>query len=92
MKSFRALYGYNYGHNGWIGDIWSIVCNDITYTKATVSPSQPGVGRKDYNAWIAVSKTVSVETGHCSCPAGMLGHVATYLPLFMLLPERDPIV
>ena len=70
MKSFRALYGYNYVQNGWMGDIWSIECNDITYIKATVSPSQPGVGRKDYNAWIAVSKYLSVETGHCSCPAG----------------------
>jgi hypothetical protein len=70
MKSFRALYGYNYVQNGWMGDIWSIECNDITYIKATVSPSQPGVGRMDYNAWIAVSKYLSVETGHCSCPAG----------------------
>ncbi|XP_052762123.1 uncharacterized protein LOC128204758 [Mya arenaria] len=70
MKSFRSLYGYNYVQNGWMGDMWSIECEGMTYIKAKISPSQPGVGRKDYNSWIAVSSENTVETGHCSCPAG----------------------
>ncbi|XP_052806740.1 uncharacterized protein LOC128235999 [Mya arenaria] len=70
MKSFRSLYGYNYVQNGWMGDMWSIKCEGMTYIKAKISPSQPGVGRKDYNSWIAVSSENTVETGHCSCPAG----------------------
>ncbi|XP_052784433.1 uncharacterized protein LOC128220191 [Mya arenaria] len=70
MKSFRSLYGYNYVQNGWMGDMWSIEYEGMTYIKAKISPSQPGVGRKDYNSWIAVSSENTVETGHCTCPAG----------------------
>ncbi|XP_060586523.1 uncharacterized protein LOC132742209 [Ruditapes philippinarum] len=70
MKSFRSLYGYNYVQNGWMGDIWSLNYDGETYLKAKISPSQPGVGRKDYDTWILVKADSSVETGHCSCPAG----------------------
>lgn len=69
MKSFRSLYGYNYVQNGWMGDIYSVATGDISFIKATVSPSQPGVGRKDYNTWIAV-RNDTIETALCSCPAG----------------------
>jgi len=37
--------------------------------KAAVSPSQPGVGRVDYSAWLAISDG-SILTAYCSCPAG----------------------
>lgn len=39
------------------------------YLKALVSPSQPGVGRVDYHAWLAVSET-SILTVYCTCPTG----------------------
>ncbi|KAL3847995.1 hypothetical protein ACJMK2_018882 [Sinanodonta woodiana] len=42
----------------------------VKYIKAKISPSQSGIGRKDYNTWIAVSADCSIETGHCTCPAG----------------------
>jgi len=52
-----------------MGDIYSISTHTLTFLKATISPSQPGVGRKDYSTWIAV-KSDAVETAYCSCPAG----------------------
>ncbi|XP_060583020.1 uncharacterized protein LOC132739331 isoform X2 [Ruditapes philippinarum] len=72
MKSFRALYGYNYVQNGWMGDIYSLKVDNINFLKAVISPSQPGVGRRDYSTWVAVSGTedCKIETGLCSCPAG----------------------
>lgn len=70
MKSFRALFAYNYVQNGWLGDILSCTVDNIHYLKAKVSPSQPGVGRSDYSAWVAVAEDCSIITGHCTCPAG----------------------
>lgn len=35
-----------------------------------ISPSQPGVGRNDYDTWIAISNDSVILTGSCSCPAG----------------------
>ncbi|KAH3777174.1 uncharacterized protein LOC127844307 isoform X3 [Dreissena polymorpha] len=70
MKSFRALYGYNYVQNGWMGDIYSCTSNGVYFLKSTISPSQPGIGRNDYDAWVAVSSDSTVLTGHCTCPAG----------------------
>ncbi|XP_053390110.1 uncharacterized protein LOC128553029 isoform X2 [Mercenaria mercenaria] len=69
MKAFRSLYGKNYVESGWLGDMY--YCKDETrhFLKATVSPSQPGVGRTDYNVWVAVSDS-AIDTGYCTCPAG----------------------
>lgn len=70
MKSFRSLYAYNYVQNGWLGDILSYTSDNIHFLKAKVSPSQPGVGRADYMAWVAVDNDGAIITGHCTCPAG----------------------
>ncbi|XP_045185325.2 uncharacterized protein LOC123543310 isoform X2 [Mercenaria mercenaria] len=70
MKAFRALYGYNYVQNGWMGDIYSLNVDNVSFLRATISPSQPGVGRLDYKTWVAISEDCSVLTGHCMCPAG----------------------
>ena len=71
MKAFRAMYGYKYVENGWLGDIFDIMTNDgIYFLKANVSPSQPGVSRNDYKAWVAVSSELNIITAHCTCPAG----------------------
>ena len=70
MKAFRAMYGYNYVQNGWMGDIFCLKANEKNFLKATVSPSQPGVGRTDYNTWVAISNECTVITGYCTCPAG----------------------
>ena len=70
MKSFRSLYAYNYVQNGWLGNILSYKSDNVHYLKANVSPSQPGVGRSDYMAWLAVGADTSILTGHCTCPAG----------------------
>jgi len=44
VKAFRAMYGYNYVPNSWLGDIFNIMTRDgIYFLKANVSPSQPGV-------------------------------------------------
>lgn len=64
------MYAYNYVQNGWMGDIFSVKANDIDFLKATVSPSQPGVGRTDYLTWVAISCDCTVITGYCTCPAG----------------------
>ncbi|WAR25804.1 LOW QUALITY PROTEIN: hypothetical protein MAR_011508 [Mya arenaria] len=70
MKSFRSLYGYN-----------CTKCGPLI-VRAKISPSQPGVGRKDYNSWIAVSSENTVETGHCTCPAGnarSCSHISAFI-------------
>jgi len=65
------MYGYNYVENGWLGDIFDIMTSDgIYFLKTNVSPSQPGVGRNDYKAWVAVSSELNIITAHCTCPAG----------------------
>lgn len=69
MKSFLSLYAYNYVQNGWLGDILSCKIEKTHYLKAKVSPSQPGVGRSDYTAWVAVGEDCMILTGHCTCPA-----------------------
>ena len=48
----------------------SIEYQGTTFIKAKMSPSQPGIGRKDYSSWIAVSADATIITGHCTCPAG----------------------
>ena len=70
MKAFRAMYGYNYVQNGWMGDIYFSGSGELNYLKATVSPSQPGIGRSDYNVWVAITMDCTVLTAHCTCPAG----------------------
>ena len=70
MKAFRAMYAINYVQNGWLGDVYHAINDDIHFLKAKVSPSQPGVSRPDYDAWVAIDKSSTVLTGHCSCPAG----------------------
>ena len=70
MKSFRSLYAYNYVQNGWLGDILSCTIDGVHYLKAKVSPSQPGAGRADYSAWVAVGEDCTILTGYCTCPAG----------------------
>lgn len=70
MKAFRAMYANNYVQNGWLGDVYHAVTPDKHFLKAKVSPSQPGVGRADYDAWVAIDSKSTVLTGHCSCPAG----------------------
>ncbi|XP_052241252.1 uncharacterized protein LOC127851492 isoform X1 [Dreissena polymorpha] len=70
MKSFRSLYAYNYVQNGWLGDIMWSSHNNIQFLKAKVSPSQPGVGRADYMAWVAIADDSTILTGYCTCPAG----------------------
>ena len=54
MKSFRSLWGQNYVNSNWLGDIQNISIGQNVFLKATVSPSQPGVGRADYSAWILI--------------------------------------
>jgi len=70
LKAFRSLYGYNYVQNGWMGDIYYINYEKSHFLKSKISPSQPGVGRTDYNAWISAGDDGNVITGWCSCPAG----------------------
>ncbi|XP_046548190.1 uncharacterized protein LOC124258180 [Haliotis rubra] len=82
MKAFRATYAYNYVQNGWLGDIQSIVENEVHYLKACVSPSQPGASTVPYNAWIAARKDGTVLTACCTCPAGhgrSCSHVAAIM-------------
>lgn len=69
MKAFRSLYGKNYVESGWLGDIFYYKDGSRNFLKATVSPSQPGVGRSDYKVWVSVSDS-GIDTGYCSCPAG----------------------
>ena len=67
MKSFRSLWGQNYVNSNWLGYIQSISIGQNIFLKATVSPSQPGVGRADYSAWILIVP----DGDHCTCPAGL---------------------
>ncbi|KAH3725657.1 hypothetical protein DPMN_051506 [Dreissena polymorpha] len=48
MRAFRVLYGKNYVESGWLEDVWHCKEGDLHFMKATVSPSQPGVGRSEY--------------------------------------------
>ncbi|WAR11391.1 LOW QUALITY PROTEIN: hypothetical protein MAR_025571 [Mya arenaria] len=41
MKSFRSLYGYNYVQNGWIGDMWSIECEDMVFDRPSPFQLKP---------------------------------------------------
>jgi len=50
--------------SSWMGDMRSIEYQGTTFIKANISPSQPGIGRKDYSSWIAVSADATIITGH----------------------------
>lgn len=69
MRAFRSLYGKNYVDSKWLGDIYDCKVGELHFFKASVSPSQPGVGRADYKSWAVVSDS-GIVTGHCTCPAG----------------------
>lgn len=75
MKSFRSLWGQNYVNSRWLGDIQSINVGQNVFLKAKVSPSQPGVGRADYHAWILIASdgedSYKIENASCTCPAGL---------------------
>ena len=90
MKAFRSLYAKNYGESEWLGDIYDYKAEDAHYMKAAISPSQPGIGRCDYNVWVAVLDS-SVLTGNCSCPAGAgktCSHIAALLYAVILSWEH----
>ncbi|XP_052217200.1 uncharacterized protein LOC127835044 [Dreissena polymorpha] len=81
MRAFRALYGKNYVESGWLEDVRHCKEGDIHFLKATVSPSQPGVGRSEYQSWAALSDD-GIVTGQCTCPAGAgrsYSHIASVL-------------
>ena len=75
MKSFRSLWGQNYVKFNWLGDIQSISIGQNVFLKATVSPSQPGVWRADYSAWILIVpdgyNSYKIDNASCTYPAGL---------------------
>ena len=82
MKSFRSLWGQNYVNSNWLGYIQSISIGQNIFLKATVSPSQPGVGRADYSAWILIvpdeDNGYRIDNASCTCPAG-LGEACSHI-------------
>ena len=78
MRAFRALYAYNYVQNGWLGDVYHVKMDSITYVKACVSPSQPGIGKADYLPWVAFEDDGHIVTASCTCPAG-LGRACSHI-------------
>lgn len=78
MRAFRALYAYSYVQNGWFGDLYHFKVVSITFVKASVSPSQPGVGKADYLPWVAFEDNGHIVTGSCTCPAG-LGRACSHI-------------
>lgn len=69
--AFRALCAYNYVQNGWLGDLYHFKVDPITYVKASVFPSQPGVGKADYLPWVAFEDDGHIVTASCTCHAGL---------------------
>ena len=82
MKSFRSLCGQNYVNSNWLGDIQNISIGQNVFLKATVSPSQPGVGRADYSAWILIvpvgDNGYRIYNASCTCPAGFRESMWSY--------------
>lgn len=71
MRAFRTLCAYNYVQNGRLGDLYHFKVDSNTYVKASVSPSQPGVGKADYLPWVAFEDDGYIVTAACTCPAGL---------------------
>ena len=70
IKSFHALYGINYVQNGWMSDSHWPSLETGHCRNAKIAPSQLARLPQDYDTGIAVSKDCTIETGHCTSPAG----------------------
>lgn len=54
--------------------------DSITYVRASVSSSQPGVGIADYLPWVNFEDDGHIVTALCTCPAGLgkaCSHIST---------------
>lgn len=75
MKLFRSLWGQNYVNSRWLRDIQSITVGQNIFPKAKEAPSQSGVGRADYHAWILIASdgedSCKIENASCTCQAGL---------------------
>ena len=88
MKAFRSTYAYNYVQCGWLGILSHCTAGqDATYIKATVSPSQPGIGREDYKAWVLAANVGDIKTAYCTCPAGA-GRACSHVAAIMFAVAR----
>jgi len=66
MKNYKSLGAHSYFQEGWVQTIFHITNkNQVTIFKTKVKPSQR-VTEEPHQPWVAVNKSGTVLTGHCT--------------------------
>jgi hypothetical protein len=73
MKNFKGLESYQYFQSRHVGIVWC--CRPekegkCVYLKTDVTPGQ-AVNKPNYKAWVRCDDDGTVQTGHCTCMAGL---------------------